>query len=93
MNKRERVMAALAGQPVDRVPASFWGHDFLREWTAQGLADAMLESFPFLASQHYQTWEAQVNRDSISQHLTSFPAVLLFSLQATGTSGAKSSYC
>jgi uroporphyrinogen decarboxylase len=45
MNKRERVMAALAGQPVDRVPASFWGHDFLREWTARGLADAMLESF------------------------------------------------
>jgi uroporphyrinogen decarboxylase len=45
MNKRERVMAALAGQPVDRVPASFWGHDFLREWSAQGLADAMLESF------------------------------------------------
>jgi uroporphyrinogen decarboxylase len=45
MNKRERVMAALAGQPVDRVPASFWGHDFVREWSAQGLADAMLESF------------------------------------------------
>jgi uroporphyrinogen decarboxylase len=44
MNKRERVMAALAGQPVDRVPVSFWGHDFLREWSAQGLADAMLES-------------------------------------------------
>ena len=44
MNKRERVMAALAGQPVDRVPASFWGHDFLREWSSQGLADAMLES-------------------------------------------------
>lgn len=45
MNKRERVMAALAGQPADRVPASFWGHDYLREWNAQGLADAMLESF------------------------------------------------
>jgi len=45
MNKRERVMAALAGQPVDRVPASFWGHDFLREWSPRGLADAMLESF------------------------------------------------
>jgi len=45
MNKRERVMAALAGQPVDRVPVSFWGHDFLREWSAQGLADAMLEGF------------------------------------------------
>ena len=45
MNKRERVKAALAGDPVDRVPASFWGHDFLREWSARGLADAMLESF------------------------------------------------
>lgn len=45
MNKRQRVMAALAGQPVDRVPVGFWGHDFLREWSAQGLADAMLEGF------------------------------------------------
>jgi uroporphyrinogen decarboxylase len=45
MNKRERVMAALAGQPVEQVPVSFWGHDFLREWSAQGLAEAMLESF------------------------------------------------
>jgi uroporphyrinogen decarboxylase len=45
MNKRERVTAALAGKPVDRVPASFWGHDYLREWSARGLADAMLESF------------------------------------------------
>lgn len=45
MNKRERVTAALAGLPVDRVPVSFWGHDFLREWSARGLADAMLESF------------------------------------------------
>jgi len=45
MNKRERVTAALGGRPVDRVPASFWGHDFLREWGARGLADAMLESF------------------------------------------------
>jgi uroporphyrinogen decarboxylase len=45
MNKRERVKAALAGDPVDRAPASFWGHDFLREWSARGLADAMLESF------------------------------------------------
>lgn len=45
MSKRERVRAALAGAEVDRVPASFWGHDYLREWTPQGLAEAMLESF------------------------------------------------
>jgi uroporphyrinogen decarboxylase len=44
MSKRERVMAALRGDEVDRPPVSFWGHDFLREWSAQGLADAMLES-------------------------------------------------
>ena len=44
MSKRERVLAALQGQEVDRVPVSFWGHDFLREWSAEGLAAAMLES-------------------------------------------------
>ena len=37
MNKRERVDAALRGQPVDRVPISFWGDDYLREWSAKGL--------------------------------------------------------
>lgn len=44
MNKRERVTATLAGQEVDRAPVSFWGHDFLREWSPEGLAQAMLES-------------------------------------------------
>lgn len=44
MSKRERVVAALSGAPVDRPPVSFWGHDFLREWTADGLAAAMLDS-------------------------------------------------
>ena len=43
ITKRERVTAALRGHPVDRPPISFWGHDFLREWTAEGLAAAMLE--------------------------------------------------
>ena len=44
MSKRERVLAALRGDEVDRPPASFWGHDFLREWSAQDLAAAMVES-------------------------------------------------
>lgn len=44
MSKRVRVLAAVAGDPVDRPPVSFWGHDFLREWTAEGLAAAMLDS-------------------------------------------------
>ncbi|HZS75228.1 MAG TPA: uroporphyrinogen decarboxylase family protein [Ktedonobacteraceae bacterium] len=45
MNKKERVDAALRGDPVDRVPASMWGHDFEREWSAQTLAEAMVENF------------------------------------------------
>ncbi|MGH2508939.1 MAG: uroporphyrinogen decarboxylase family protein [Ktedonobacteraceae bacterium] len=45
MNKKERVEAALRGADVDRVPASMWGHDFEREWSAQGLAEATVENF------------------------------------------------
>lgn len=45
MTKRERVFAALRGEPVDRVPVSAWGHDFQREWSAQGLAEASLETY------------------------------------------------
>lgn len=44
MTKRERVNAALNGGDIDRPPISFWGHDFVREWSAAGLAAAMLES-------------------------------------------------
>jgi uroporphyrinogen decarboxylase len=44
MTKRERVLSALRGDDVDRVPVSFWGHDFMREWSAEGLAAAMLDS-------------------------------------------------
>src|SRR6266853_1844831 len=41
----ERVDAALRGDPVDRVPASMWGHDFEREWDPHSLAEAMVENF------------------------------------------------
>ena len=37
MNKRERVMAALAGREVDRVPLAFWMHNFATENSASGL--------------------------------------------------------
>src|SRR5437870_257986 len=45
MNKKERVDAALRGEPVDRIPASMWGHDFEREWTVNSLVEAMVENF------------------------------------------------
>ena len=38
MTKRERVMAALGGKPVDRVPLAFWLHNFATENSADGLA-------------------------------------------------------
>jgi hypothetical protein len=35
MNKIERVDAALKGAAVDRAPISFWGHSYLKEWSAE----------------------------------------------------------
>ncbi|HUK64240.1 MAG TPA: uroporphyrinogen decarboxylase family protein [Dongiaceae bacterium] len=43
MNHRERVMAAVAGEPVDRPPISFWGHFYHRESSAADLVEATLE--------------------------------------------------
>ncbi len=70
MNKKERVDAALRGDVVDRVPASMWGHDFEREWSAQGLAEAMVENdsrydWDYLkvnprASYHVEDWNVKV---------------------------------
>src|SRR2546422_6611102 len=37
MTKRERVMAALRGAPVDRVPVSLWLHNFATENSAEDL--------------------------------------------------------
>jgi uroporphyrinogen decarboxylase len=42
VTKRERVLAALRGDPVDRVPLAFWLHNFVAENTAAGLAGETL---------------------------------------------------
>ena len=42
MTKRERVMAALRGEPVDRVPIAFWLHNFVTENSAESLAGETL---------------------------------------------------
>jgi uroporphyrinogen decarboxylase len=70
VNKKEQVDAALRGDAVDRVPASMWGHDFEREWSAQSLAEAMVENFTtydwdFMkvnprASYHVEGWKVKV---------------------------------
>lgn len=43
MTKRERIEAAIAGKPVDRVPISFWRHFPDADDTAEGLAEAMVQ--------------------------------------------------
>lgn len=45
MTKRDRVFAALRGEEVDHVPVSAWWHDFRREWSPAGLAEATLEAY------------------------------------------------
>ena len=39
---RARVLAALQGEVVDRVPISFWGHHYVAENSAEGLAQETL---------------------------------------------------
>ena len=43
MTKRQRVMAAVKGEPVDRVPVSFFMHDYRFEQSADMVAARMLE--------------------------------------------------
>jgi uroporphyrinogen decarboxylase len=38
MTKRERIMAAVRGEPLDRVPVSLWLHNFATENSAEALA-------------------------------------------------------
>lgn len=45
MNKRERVLAAIKGEQVDRVPHSFWLHNFAEEYSAESLANETLRLY------------------------------------------------
>jgi len=56
MTKRERVLAALAGAEVDRVPISFWVHNFARENTAEDLAE---ETARFVATYDWDYLKVQ----------------------------------
>jgi uroporphyrinogen decarboxylase len=42
LSRRDRVMATVAGDAVDRPPMSFWGHFYDRESSAKDLAEATL---------------------------------------------------
>lgn len=69
MTKFERVAAALRGEYVDHVPVSLWGHNYLKEWSSESLAEAMLEfhrkyDWDYMkvnprASYHVEDWGAR----------------------------------
>ncbi|MFQ5382775.1 MAG: uroporphyrinogen decarboxylase family protein, partial [Dehalococcoidia bacterium] len=45
MTKKTRVRAAVAGEPVDRVPVGLWGHDYLRESEPHELVAQTVEAY------------------------------------------------
>lgn len=65
MNKRARVMAAIGGDTVDRVPVSFWLHNFASEHSAQALTDETMRLYKafdwdFLKPQSRETCFAEM---------------------------------
>ncbi len=45
LGKADRVRRALAGDPVDRPPISFWAHNYVRENSAEDLAEETVGQF------------------------------------------------
>ncbi len=70
MNKIERVNAAVRGEPVDRVPVSMWGHNYLKEWSAEGVAEAMLDNY------HTYDWDYMKFNPRASYHVEDWGAKL-----------------
>ena len=66
MTQRRRLAAAIAGQPVDRLPVSLWRHFYVQETSRGGLVEAMVRwqktyDWDFLkinprASYHVEDW-------------------------------------
>ena len=66
MTQRERLAAAVAGRPVDRLPVALWRHFFVEETSREGLVAAMTRwqrayDWDFLkinprASYHVEDW-------------------------------------
>ena len=73
MTKKERMDAALRGQPVDRPPVSLWRHFYESEETAAGLAQSML------GWQHTYDWDWMKINPRASYHVEGWGVTLQFS--------------
>ncbi len=87
MNKRERLLAALDGRQVDRIPFTLWRHYYAQDRTAAGLARATLEFYhrysldlivltpgPFYMAEAWQMDIRSFGNDEIAHYIVS-PAV------------------
>src|SRR5450759_4397866 len=45
MTHKQRIRATLAGEAVDQTPVSLWWHNFAREFSPEGMADATVEAY------------------------------------------------
>jgi uroporphyrinogen decarboxylase len=82
MMRIERIRKALAGEPVDRPPISFWGHNYAQENSAADLAAETVRVFQkydwdFIKIQSRASCfaEAWGNRYHYSSHFATSPAV------------------
>ena len=83
LTKRQRLAAAIAGRPVDRLPVALWRHFLVKETSGKGLVQAMLDwqrtyDWDFLkinprAGYHAEDWG---NRYDFSGRPTIEPALV-----------------
>ena len=82
MTKRQRVTAALHGEPVHRPPLAFWLHNFATENSARGLADETLRLYrafdwDFLKPQSRAQCFAEMMQGYEVSHIFFVPAFML----------------
>jgi len=73
LSHKERILALLKSEPIDRVPMSFWRHFYHRERTAEELAEAMLNF------QKTFDWDLMKVNPRAAYHVQDWGAVLKFS--------------
>lgn len=73
LSHKERILALIKSEPIDRIPVSFWRHFYHREQTAQELAEAMLDF------QKKFDWDLMKVNPRAAYHIQDWGAVLKFS--------------
>ncbi len=73
LSHKERILALIKSEPIDRLPVSSWRHFYHREGTAQELAEAMLDF------QKKFDWDLMKVNPRAAYHVQDWGAVLKFS--------------